>query len=104
MPRVGPLCIVADEAIVTFVTRVEATALPRRGQADDSSLPIRLQALFVDTSTGQLRTRREWPTASDRSRIAPASGGRFVVITPDELLLYSPDMSPLKELELSLSR
>ena len=104
VPRVGPLGFVADKVIVTFVTRVLPNELPRRGQAGDSSLPLRLQALFLDGRTGELRTRREWPTASDRSRIAPAPGGNFVVITPDQLLLYSPDFSRLRELELSLSR
>lgn len=46
---------------------------------------------------------REWPTASERSRISPTPGGKFVVITRDKLILCSAALDPLKELDLPIS-
>ena len=89
--------------MVTFVTRVEAEGLPRRDRPD-ASLPFRLRALFIDAATGKVRTDRGWPTASARSCVLPSLGGKFVVFTPDKLMLYSPSLELLKELSLPLRR
>ncbi len=102
LPAVGTVCFLHDQLVVTFITRTVSAPLPHRGETD--TLPLHLHALFIDSMTGQLRATREWPTASDRSRIAPASQGNFVVITPDRLILYSPEIMLLKEVALSLSR
>ena len=91
-----------DMMIVTFVTREAPTGLPRRGQTE-ASLPFRLHALFIDAKEGRLRATRQWPTASEWSEIAPAPKGKFVVITPDELMLYSPEVEPLRQLPLHLT-
>jgi hypothetical protein len=100
----GPICFVSrDEVVVTFVTRLVSSSLPRRDQPD-ASLPLRLQALFVDTGTGKVRSKREWPISSYWSRVLPAVGGKFVVLTPEKLMLYSQDGEPLKELDLPLNR
>jgi hypothetical protein len=104
-PAIGTLCFVGSNSlIVTFTTRLETEGLPRRSDADATSLPIRLHALFVDSKSGQLQTSREWPTASERSRINPAPDSGFIVITPERLILYSPDFREQKELILSLAR
>ena len=91
-----------DTVVVTFVTREAPTGLPQRGHAE-ASLPFRLHALFIDAKDGKLRTNRQWPTASEWSWIAPGPRGKFVVITPDELVLYSPEVEPLRRLGLALS-
>lgn len=99
-----PLCFAGDDTVVaTFVVREPHATLPHRGEASPS-LPLRLHALFVDTKTGRLRTAREWPTASYNSRVLPGVSGRFIVLTPDKLMLYSPRFEFLKELDISLSR
>jgi len=101
LPPVGPLCfLAAGRIVVTFTTRTTPAALSRREDIDTPSLPLRLHALFVDSKTGQLQTEQEWPTGSDRSRITRASSG-FVVVTPERLALFSPEIMPLKELVLS---
>jgi WD40 repeat protein len=100
----GPIYFAApDEIIVTFVTRVVPSSLPRRDQPDASS-PLQLHALFIDARTGQVRTRREWPITSYWSRVVAATGGKFLVLTPDKLTLYAPDLETLKEIDLFLSR
>jgi hypothetical protein len=58
----------------------------------------------VDVSTGQVQADRDWPTTSDKSRITPATGGNFLLITPDKLTLFSPEIQPLGELDLPVGR
>lgn len=97
-----PICYLAGgQIVVTFVTRVAPEGVPRRDQPDES-LPFRLHALFIDAATGKVRTEREWPTASARSCVLPSPGGKFLVFTPDKLLLYSPSLELLQELNLPL--
>lgn len=104
LPRMEPLCFLTNGYIVlTYTTRIPPQGLPRREDVDAPSLSLRLHALFIDSKTGQLQTVREWPTASDRSRISPAPGG-FVLVTPERLVLFSLEIAPLKELDLALAR
>jgi len=95
--------LAGGQIVVTFVTRVAPEGVPRRDQPDES-LPFRLHALFIDAATGKVRTEREWPTASARSCVLPSPGGKFLVFTPDKLLLYSPSLELLQELSLPLRR
>jgi hypothetical protein len=104
VPQFDPICIPAnDTVVVTFVTRGSPAEMPRRGETS-LSLPFRLHALFVNTQSGQVRTTREWPTGLYSSRVLPGTEGRFIVLTADKLMLYSPQMELLKELDLSLTR
>jgi hypothetical protein len=95
--------LTATKAVVTFVTRESPATLPRRGQ-DDEKLPFRLHALFIDMVAGSVVASLEWPTSSVRSRVLAIPGGNFVVLTPDQLLLYSSEMNYVKRLELPLNR
>ena len=92
-----------DMIVISFVTREAPVALPRRSQTDES-LPFRLHAVFIDTRTGRVQTTREWPTPSVRSRVLAAPGRKFVVLTPDQLLLYSPELDLLGKLDIPLGR
>jgi hypothetical protein len=101
---IGQICFPSDgQLVVTFISQVLPVTLPRRGQPEASS-NLRLEALFVDARRGQLWTKHEWPTFSDLARIAPAGDGKFLVITPDKLTLYSPGIQPLKQLDLDVGR
>lgn len=95
------ICFTGDEVVVTFVSRLVPSSIPRRGKSDES-LPLRLQAIFIDAKTGKVRTRAEWPTASYLSRITPVTKDRFAVITSEKLLLYSLGGEQLKEMDLPL--
>jgi WD40 repeat protein len=102
-PQVPPLCFAGRKyAIVTFVTREVSSGLPRR-DSQEESLPYRLHVLFVDAKSGELQATRVWPTASQSATVMPATGGNFLVLTPDKLRLYSPDLLLLNELNLQLS-
>lgn len=101
-PSIGQICFTSDDRlVVAFVSHTVPKPLPHRGQADASS-SMQIDSLFVDTKTGQLQTKREWPTTSGMSRISPATRGKFVVITPDKLVLYSPALEPVRELGLPI--
>jgi hypothetical protein len=91
-----------DRIIVTFVSHSLSDTLSRR---DQPNLPgFRLHALFISAKTGQLLSTQEWPTPSLRSGIIPATRGNFLVVTPDKLILYSPDLRFLKELDIPVAR
>lgn len=100
---VGPLSFATGQDLaVTFVTREAPTGLPRRDSPSEN-LPYRLHGLFIDAKSGGLRATREWPTASERAGVIPVTRGNFLVLTPDKLILYSPEFQPLNELNILLS-
>ena len=101
---IDPICFLSAETVaITFVTREAPAALSRRGQSDES-LPYRLHALFVDTKTGKQLAPRGWPSSSLRSRVLSAAGEKFVVLTPERLLLYSPEFTLLNQLDVIWGR
>lgn len=96
------ICFVDDQEIaVGFTIRTAPGSVARRGEI--TQLPLWFHALFIDSQTGKVLIEQKWPTASDRTRIAPVQGTGFVVITPDLLTLYSTGLRKLKELSLNLS-
>jgi len=90
------------ELAITFVSHIVPEALPRRSEPESANL--RLNALFIDSKSGRVRGRNEWPTTSERSRITPAGRGGFLVVTPDKLILTSSGIQPDKELGLPIGR
>jgi hypothetical protein len=101
---IDPICFLsADTVAITFVTREAPPALPRRGQSDES-LPYRLHALFVDAKTGRVIETRDWPSSSPRSRVLPATGQKFVVLTPERMLLYSRESTLLNQVDVTWGR
>ncbi len=105
LPALGPLSFLAKgRIVVTFSTHSTAPSLPTRQDTDSSALSYRLHALFVTANTGSLEAKFEWPTGTDRSRVTRAPSGGFVVVTPERLILYSPQLVQSKELPLTLAR
>jgi hypothetical protein len=101
---IGQILFPSDnQLVVTYISQARTETFPRRSQAEASS-NLQLEALFVDPNLGRLRARRQWPTFSDKARIGPASGGKFVVVTPDDLTLYSPEIQALRKLDLDVGR
>jgi hypothetical protein len=85
----GPMSFIStDELVITYVSHVVPESLPRRTEPESANL--RLNAAFINSETGQVRSRGSWPTTSERSRITPVGDGRYLVITPDKLILASP--------------
>lgn len=91
-----------DRIVVTFVSHTLSDTLSRRDQPDTSGL--QLHALFVNAKTGEVGTKQEWSTPSRRSGVIEAPGGNFLVVRPDKLILYSPALQILKELEIPVTR
>ncbi len=100
---VAPICFRSrEDLVVTFVTREAPGSLPRRERPDEP-LPYRLHALFVNVKSGRLRATREWPTASEKAGVMPATEGNFVMLTPDKLTLYSSELRPIGNLDIFLT-
>lgn len=94
----------SNTLVVTFVTR-ESRAKPgvsRRDDADES-LPLRLQVILLDATTGQILKTASWPTESRSSRIVGVCKGKFVTLQGNELTLYASDLTVLKKASLPVS-
>jgi hypothetical protein len=101
---IDPICFPSDgTVVVTFVTENTPSALTNRG-APGAFPPFQLHAIFVDTKTGQVQATRDWATTTSESRVLPGTNGNFIVLAPNELILYSPQMEILGRLNLSLSK
>lgn len=102
LPPIGPLSFLSGTRVaVAFVNRAASGSLAHRG-GSPAGLPLRLHVLFVDAQTGRLTASQEWATASFGSRIVPVGAGRFVVVEPSKMTLYSPDSTPLRTLHVPI--
>lgn len=82
----------------TFVT---ATGKPELSiRSNDTHLPMRLRAVFLDAATGKVTGTSEWPTDSRTSTIVAAHDGMFVTKTGSELILNSRAVKNIKKLDL----
>jgi hypothetical protein len=92
----------ADESVLiaTFLTREKTTALARRDRLSDES-PLRLNGVFLDANHGTARATKQLPVTNAGSGIIAVGDGRFLVLAPSALSLYSPDLQVLKKLGFS---
>jgi len=88
-----------DVLTATFVTPVADTS-PAVGSRPRRAAAWRLHAVFIEATTGRVRTTKEWPIASPKCQVLPVAGGALLLFAPDRLVLYSPDLEPAKELPL----
>jgi hypothetical protein len=99
--RPNPLCFSDDQTLIaTFITREDVKALARRDNPADLR-PDRLHGIFLDAQTGKVQNTQQWSVPRPRGGIIPASDGRFAVLTPAMIALYSSDLDLLKEFRLS---
>lgn len=89
--------------VVTFVTQVNVGTDPRLARREGENLPLRLQAIFLDSKTGAVETTREWPSESRNASIVATLEGKFVTQTGNELTLYGSNLEKLRSLMLSPS-
>jgi hypothetical protein len=87
--------------VATVVTREEEKVplLPPHGRSD-ATLPLRLQAVFLDASTGKITATRNWPSESRYAGVVAVHEGKFITQTGSELSLYDADLGTLKRLSL----
>lgn len=90
-----------DTVVTTFATRPGGGSpkLSRRS-ASDPSLPLRLRAVFLDATTGKVKTATDWPARSRSSGIVATEDGKFVTQSGNDLILYAADLRELKKLQL----
>jgi hypothetical protein len=96
---------------VSFISNDTAVVSWTRGPNSEPRWedPLFLTGVFVDTKTGVIKYRQEWPThkrrrnsnlADTEGRILPVSNGRFIVHANGGLQLYSSDFRPSQSHEL----
>lgn len=87
--------------VVTFVTRPggESPKLSRRNLSD-KGLPLHLQAVFLDVTSGKVKNVTNWPAISTYSSIVAVEHGKFVTQSGNELTLYAENLNELKKLQL----
>lgn len=99
--RPNPLSFADKNVLIaTFITREDVTGLARRDQPTEA-LPLRLHGIFLDANTGRVRATREWSITRPRGGIIAAGDGRFAVLTPASIALYSSSLELVKDLKLS---
>jgi hypothetical protein len=97
----NPLCFSDSKTLIaTFITREDVTTLARRDNSGDAR-PERLHGVFLEAQTGKVESTKEWSIPRPRGGIVPAGYGRFVVLTPAMIALYSPGFELLKDFKLT---
>jgi hypothetical protein len=97
----NPLSFTDTKVLVaTFITREDVTTLARRDQPGEP-LPLRLHGIFLDADVGKVRTTKEWSITRPHGGIVAAGEGRFLVLTPDLVAVYSPAFDLVRKFKLS---
>jgi hypothetical protein len=97
----NPLCFADNNVLTaTFITREEVTTLARRDQHGEF-LPLRLHAIFLGAEVGKVQSTKEWSITHPRGGVIAAGDGKFAVLTPAMIALYSPSLELVKDFKLS---
>ena len=100
---------------VAFLSETQAVVYHTTQQTgqDWRTAPRQLEAFFIDASNGSLLTKKEWSTSirgsdydgvDSESRLIPTSGGNFVVIAKQEVMLYDRQLRLVRERKLEPSK
>jgi hypothetical protein len=99
--RPNPLCFTDNKALIaTFITREDVTTLARRDQPGEP-LSLRLHGIFLDAGAGKVQASKEWSITRPRGGVVAAGDGRFIVLAPGLVALYSPSLELVKDFKLS---
>jgi len=97
----NPLCFSDNKTLVaTFISREDVTTLARRDTSGDAR-PDRLHGIFLNAQMGKVQGTKEWSVPRPRGGIIPTGNGRFVVLTPSMIALYSPAFELLQDFKFS---
>jgi len=86
--------------VATFVTDEGEVGNPKLSGRKGGSLPLRLRAVFLDSSSGKVTATREWPSESRNAAIVATLGGKFVTETGYKLTLFGSDLKEIKSINL----
>lgn len=88
---------------------VSIVTLPRNSpklavrEPSDPSLPMRLQAIFLDAATGKVLATPSWPTPDRKARIIAARDGKVVTLVENKVTLFGSDLKAMKTLTLPMA-
>lgn len=99
-PKKRPLSFRSkDQLDVSFVTRHAIAELQHRNQKQ-LELPFLLNIISLDGTDGKPLSKFALPIQNPQSRVVPTDDGDFVVLSQQQISLYSPKFERLAELTL----
>jgi hypothetical protein len=87
----------SEHLVVTFISSDPGTPSEREGRPD--SFRLRLHIVVFESRTGEVDTKRDWPTPNPNDGVVAGHDGKFVVRAGDELTLYDTALKALKEID-----
>jgi hypothetical protein len=84
----------SQHLVVTFISSDPGTPSEREGRPD--SFRLRLHIVVFESRTGEVETKRDWPTPNPNDGVVAGHDGKTVVRGGDELTLYDTALKPLK--------
>jgi hypothetical protein len=84
-----------EHLVVTFITSDMGTPSEPQGKRDPSKL--RLHVIILEVQSGQIATRRDWPTPNPNDGVIGGHDGKFVVRDGGNLTMYDTTFKVLKE-------
>jgi hypothetical protein len=85
----------SEHLVVTFISSDPGTPSEREGRPD--SFRLRLHIVVFESRTGEVDTKRDWPTPNPNDGVVAGHDGKVVVRAGDELVLYDATLKALKE-------
>jgi hypothetical protein len=85
----------SEHLVVTFISSDPGTPSEREGRPD--SFRLRLHIVVFESRTGEVDTKRDWPTPNPNDGVVAGHDGKVVVRAGDELMLYDATLKALKE-------
>ena len=89
-----------EHLVITFVS---ADPNPSGQEGRPDSVSLRLHIIVLETRTGEVDAKRDWPTPNSGAGVIAGRDGKIVVRTGDKLTLYNTTLEALKRTDAKTS-
>ncbi len=86
----------AEHLALTFITSDPAQTPEQKGRPD--SFKLRLHVVIFNSNTGEVVTKKDWPTPNPNDGVVTGNDGTVVIRTGDKLKLCDTKLADLKEI------
>jgi hypothetical protein len=90
-----------EHLVITFIF---ADPTPSEQEGYPASFSLRLHIVVLETKTGEVDARRDWPTANPNDGVIAGHDGKIVVRTGDRLTLYTTTLEAFRATDTTLER
>jgi hypothetical protein len=91
-----------DHVVMTFISADPGSPSEQAGRPD--SFRLRLHAVVLESKSGEVDIKRDWPTPNPKDGVIAGHDGKIVVRTGDKLTLYDTTLKSLRETDTGLDR